>query len=226
MARLGTAVFVCGVLALGYFVLWQLGLAPGSRVTLPPPVALTRTSEITPVVQPVATFAPTPGPVRLSAADNVDRSLAVPPEVGYAVRLKIPSIKVDTVVRQGGIVQDADGNPVWQTLPFVAVHYGDQTSLIGAPGNAVIAGHVVTLSEGNVFRFLYQLDIDDQVQVWDDSQHEHDFHVVDVRLVLPTDASVMAPTPDQTLTLITCGGTFDPAKREFSERLIVTAKPL
>jgi sortase (surface protein transpeptidase) len=47
-------------------------------------------------------------------------------------------------------------------MPFVAVHYGDLTSLIGALGNAVIAGHVLTLNEGNVFRFLYQLEVDDR----------------------------------------------------------------
>jgi LPXTG-site transpeptidase (sortase) family protein len=90
----------------------------------------------------------------------------------------------------------------------------------------VIAGHVVTLSEGNVFRFLYQLDLDDRIQVWDDHAYERDYHVVDVRLVPPTDTSVMDSTPDETLTLITCGGTFDPVRREFSERLIVVAKPL
>ena len=108
----------------------------------------------------------------------------------------------------------------------MAVHYGDLTARIGAPGNAVIAGHVVTLSEGNVFRFLYQLDIDDQIQVWDEHQREFDYHVVDVKLVPPSDTSVMALTPDERLTLIACGGTFDPVKREFSDRLIVTAKPL
>jgi LPXTG-site transpeptidase (sortase) family protein len=84
----------------------------------------------------------------------------------------------------------------------------------------------VTLSEGNVFRSLYKLDIDDQINVWDDNSREHDFHVVDIKLVPPSDTSVMLPTPDETLTLITCGGTFDPVKRQFSERLIVTAKPL
>jgi sortase (surface protein transpeptidase) len=36
----------------------------------------------------------------------------------------------------------------------------------------------------------------------------------------------MDPTPDERLTLITCGGTFDPVKREFSDRLIVVARPL
>jgi LPXTG-site transpeptidase (sortase) family protein len=170
---------------------------------------------------------PTPAPVVLIAPDTADRAQAARlSQAGYAVRLAIPSIKLDTIVKQGGIVYDEDGNATWQTLPFVAVHYGALTALVGAPGNAVIAGHVVTRSEGNVFRFLYQVDIDDEIQVWDQRDHEHDFHVVEVKLVSPADTSVMEPTPDPTLTLITCGGTFDPVKREFSDRLIVTAKPL
>jgi LPXTG-site transpeptidase (sortase) family protein len=262
MARLGTALLVMGMLALGYGGLWQLGLAPGSRVMLPAPVALSPAQPPRPtlsaVQQPRPTLSPAqlpttespidqlPAPAvprrsrpdpfippvqrtlalpRLVAADLVDRQQAAVPESAYAVRLAIPAINLDTVVKQGGIVVDAAGHPTWQTLPFVAVHYGDFTSLIGRPGNAVIAGHVVTLNEGNVFRFLYKLDVDDQIQVWDDRELEHDFRVVDVKLVPPSDTSVMAPTPDQTLTLITCGGSFDPVKREFSDRLVVTAKP-
>ncbi len=242
MARLGNVLIVVGVLVLGYAALWQLGIAPGSRVTLPAPVALQRTpaASPTPVVAPPATptlaptlvpVAPTPVPrlpvAPLPAAPDASdrRALAHLPPPGYAVRLAIPSIKLETEVKQGGIVEDERGQPTWQTLPFVAVHYGDLTALVGAQGNAVIAGHVVTLREGNVFRSLYQLDIDDKIQVWDDKEREHDFHVVDVKLVPPTDISPMDPTPDPTLTLITCGGTFDPVKREFSERLIVTAKP-
>ncbi len=180
----------------------------------------------TPVELPTPAPTPTLEIPREVPADGEDRKQARRPEMGYAVRLAIPAINLDTVVKQAGIVPGADGHPVWQTLPFVAVHYGDLTSLIGAPGNAVIAGHVVTMNEGNVFRFLYKLGIDDQIQVWDDHQHEHDFQVVDIKLVAPSDTSVMAPTPDQTLTLITCGGTFDPIKREFSDRLVVTAKPI
>jgi LPXTG-site transpeptidase (sortase) family protein len=261
MSRFGNALIVIGVLLLGYAGLWQLGLAPGARVTLPPPVALPRTPTSAPLVAAAATplataTIPRPTavdepatalaksvptvPAALAAAaprvpqaplpaapDAADRKLdAQLPAAGYAVRLAIPAINLDTEVQQGGIVQDDHGNPVWQTLPFVAVHYGDLTALVGARGNAVIAGHVVTLREGNVFRFLYQIDLDDEIQVWDDHEREHDFRVVDVKLVPPTDLSPMGPTADRTLTLITCGGTFDPIKREFSDRLIVTAKPL
>lgn len=248
MHRLTNAIIGLGVVLVGVGI-WQLGVLPGSRVAVPTPVALERAAAqraasistptpatLVPTLAPVPAAVPTalPAPAgKIAAAplppapDALDRHLAAQaPPPGYAVRLAIPAIKLDTDVTQAGIVADANGALSWQTLPFVAVHYGDLTSLIGAPGNAVIAGHVVTLREGNVFQFLYQLDLDDRIQVWDNHQLEHDFHVVDIKLVPPSDLSVMDPTPDETLTLITCGGTFDPIAREFSDRLIVTAKPL
>ena len=256
MARLGTALLVVGLLSIGAGGLWSLGLLPGSRTVLPAPVALNRggsgvspaptlTAAAPPVAAPDPTAgapraaaeapapvpapaepAPAPGSRRLVPADALDRATASSAPGGYAVRLAIPAIKLDTAVEQAGIVPDARGVPTWQTLPFVAVHYGDLTSRLGQPGNAVIAGHVVTVSEGNVFRFLYQLDVDDRIDVWDERDRAHHFHVVAVTLVAPSDTSVLAPTADETLTLITCGGTFDPVTREFSDRLIVTAKPL
>src|SRR3954468_6695740 len=163
--RFGNLLIVVGALLLAYAAMWQLGLAPGSRVTLPAPVALQRTptaeSTVAPVAVAVATAtpaAPTPAPARpviaatatplplvhvppLSAApDAADRKQeAQLAPAGYAVRLAIPSIKLDTEVKQGSIVQDANGNSAWETLPFVAVHYGDLTALVGARGNAVIA---------------------------------------------------------------------------------------
>jgi LPXTG-site transpeptidase (sortase) family protein len=169
---------------------------------------------------------PTAAPISLQPADADDRAQQVVAQTGYAVRLAIPSLDLDTPVKQAGVVRDSHGNSVWQTLPFVAVHYGDLTSLIGAKGNAVIAGHVVTLDEGNVFRSLYRIQREDGIMVWDDAGREHDYHAVDVTLVPPSDTSAMEQTPDETLTLITCGGAFDPIKRDFAERLIVTAKPL
>src|SRR5215204_533627 len=157
MARVGSVLIVLGLLAIAYAGLWQFGLAPGSRVSLPSPVALQ----------------PTPIPPLAPVATSTPVQVAPPPSGGYAVRLAIPAIKLDTPVQQGGVVTDADGNPAWETLPFVAVHYGDLTARIGARGNAVIAGHVVTLQEGNVFRFLYQLDFDDTIEVWDEHDTKH-----------------------------------------------------
>jgi LPXTG-site transpeptidase (sortase) family protein len=280
LTRLGNALLVAGLAALALAGAWQLGLVPGSRVTLPAPVALERRPptpaaappvappavappvttarrDAAPVPAPPAVPAPPGGdaraddgarppdtmptandpPIAAAAAgpafpagyrapDSDDRAAdAALPVPGHAVRLAIPSIALDTPVEQAGIVPGPDGQPEWETRPFVAVHYGDLTALVGARGNAVIAGHVVTRFEGNVFRMLYKVDLGDAIQVWDERDHLHAFRVVDVRLVSPTDTSVMAPTTDRTLTLITCGGTFDPLARRFSDRLVVVAKP-
>ncbi len=244
MARVGAMLILLGVLTAGFGASWQLGVLPGSRVVLPAPVALapatpqppTPIALLAPTIAPIPTLAPaatvaptrvpvfTPSAMHLAAADVVERSL---PRGSYAVRLTIPSIQLDTPVEQGGIVADPKGGePEWETRAFVAVHYGDLTARVGQPGNAVIAGHVVTISEGNVFRFLYKVNLGDDIRVWDQADREHAYAVVEVRLVPPSDTSVMNATLDETLTLITCGGTFDPKKREFSDRLIVTAKPV
>jgi LPXTG-site transpeptidase (sortase) family protein len=110
-------------------------------------------------------------------------------------------------------------------VPDIAVHYAALTALVGAPGNAVIAGHVSTRAEGNVFINLYKVELGDEVRVWDQHGAEHVFAVASVKLVPLSDTSVMDETPDPTLTLMTCGGRFDPVRREFSDRLIVMARP-
>lgn len=260
-ARAGSALVAAGVLLMAYAGLWQLGLAPGSHVAIPEPVALRRTAgfvaeaptvappvvperatpvpaRVTPAAEahtPAVSAAPSvrdsdwriPQPAPLVPADREDRIQAAQgPHPGYATRLAIPSIHLDTKVEQGGIQVDSSGQPEWLTLPFVAVHYGDLTALVGAPGNAVIAGHVATLAMGNVFQFLYQVDLGDEVQVWDQRGDLHRFRVASVKLVAPSDTSAMAETAEPTLTLITCGGEFDPVKREFSKRLVVTALPV
>ena len=239
---------VGGLLLAVFGLLWQVGAVPGSRMVLPAPVSLSRPAPVSPptlaavtpvprlpqaeptasaltraTVAPTLAAIPTPGVNHLVAADADERNVSLG---GYAVRLTIPSIKVDTPVEQAGIVEDAQDQPIWETRPFVAVHYGDLTGLLGIPGNAVIAGHVVTISEGNVFRFLYQLEPGDDVHVWDQLDREFDYQVAGVRLVPPSDTSVMQPSADERLTLITCGGEFNPRTREFSARLIVTAVPV
>lgn len=144
----------------------------------------------------------------------------VPP--GQAVKVSIPAIKLSTDVVRAGLVANADGELEWETVPFVAAHYVD-TSYVGGLGNAVISGHVVTRREGNVFRNLYLIELGDTITA-ETAQSSFTYVVNDVKLVPPSAVEVMSPTPDATLTLITCGGEFDPTTRQFSDRLIVTAK--
>jgi len=145
------------------------------------------------------------------------------PSPGVANYLSIPAIGIETSVVTGGAVLNAAGALDWQTLPFVAVHYAPATALVGAPGNAVLAGHVVTVNMGNVFRNLYLVLPGDHVFVRTQDGGTFAYQVSQVRLVAPGAVEVMQPTPDAELTLITCGGTFNQRAGTFSNRLIVRA---
>jgi LPXTG-site transpeptidase (sortase) family protein len=158
----------------------------------------------------------------MEAADAEDRLYwGDRPRPGMANHLEIPSVGIDTDVTEGGVIVNKQGQLEWQTVPFIAVQYRE-TALVGARGNAVISGHVVTISEGNVFRNLYKVNVGDEVDVHTPAG-KFVYTVEDVKLVPPDDISVMQQTKSPTLTLITCGGEFDTKTRSFSDRQIVIA---
>lgn len=144
-----------------------------------------------------------------------------PPPAG-AVGLRIPRINVETRVVAAGVILNSEGDLEWETVPFVAAHYV-QTSLVGTRGNAVISGHVVTRFEGNVFRDLYLLDVGDVIDTFTE-EGRFSYTVEDLKLVPPTAVEVLGPTEEPVLTLVTCGGEFNPRTRQFSERLVVVAR--
>jgi LPXTG-site transpeptidase (sortase) family protein len=234
--RLGTALVFVGLVVLMLVVAWDAGLLPGSRVEIPSPaptaprpaatLAATSVSavRVQPTAEPPAVVSAPPA-VRtapLVAADAAERrEAAASPRPGPAVRLAIDRIGLETDVVQAGVVQRDSGEYEWETVPFVAAHYGGLTAMIGAPGNALIAGHVVTRNEGNVFRDLNQAQLGDRVEVLTEAA-EFVYEVDDVQLVTPDRVEVLAPGESPRLTLLTCGGSFDPIARAFSHRLIVS----
>lgn len=241
LSRLGTLLIAGGLSAFAYAWAWELGLAPGSRVEVPPPIALQRTTERpappaaaaeeqppAAISQPHVLAEPAIDPAIAPAvivpsepADTSDRrEAAARPLPGEATRLTIPSIDLDTEVVQAGLVPTANGEFEWETVPFVAAHYGGFTAHVGALGNAVISGHVVTINEGNVFRNLYLADLGERIYVYTGNAR-FTYEIDDVQLVAPSAVEVVAPADEPRLTLITCGGTFDPRTRLFSDRLIV-----
>jgi sortase A len=86
----------------------------------------------------------------------------------------------------------------------------------GAMGNSVIAGHRDTF-----FRHIHSLKAGDDIYVVRSGRQFH-YLVTAKRVVEPTDLSVLEPTRDGQLTLITCYPTH--AIGPAPERLIVTAK--
>ena len=121
-------------------------------------------------------------------------------------RVLIPKIKLDAIVVEGTSSRQLSEGPG---------HLG-QTAMPGEPGNAVITAHRDTF-----FRHIYELDKGDEITVLRNGQTFR-FAVTSKKVVKPDDVSVLRPTPDAQLTLITCYPTYyiGPAP----ERLVVFSK--
>ncbi len=113
------------------------------------------------------------------------------PGPANALRIRIPAIRVDAPVVQG------DG---WEQLKKgVAQRLG--TANPGEPGNMVLSAHNDIY--GEIFRHLDQLREGDEIILHTLSQ-EYVYRVLYWRIVSPTDVSVMEPTTEPILTLISC----------------------
>jgi len=113
----------------------------------------------------------------------------VPPPRGALVgRVELPRLGVSAIVREG---DDA------ATLRRAVGHIPD-TALPGESGNTALAGHRDTF-----FRGLRHVRTGDRVVVTT-PDGVHEYVVRRTRVVEPTDVSVLAHTPGETLTLVTC----------------------
>lgn len=113
------------------------------------------------------------------------------PASRQAIRIQIPAIDVDAPVVQG------DG---WEQLKKgVGQHIG--TPNPGENGNLVLSGHNDIF--GEVFRDLDRLQPGDKVILFS-NQRRYTYIIVGTRMVEPTAVEVMDPTPNATVTLISC----------------------
>ena len=96
----------------------------------------------------------------------------------------------------------------------------------GEPGPAVIAAHVDSRDGPAVFFRLRELTPGDAVLVPRSDGSTVTFRVTGVerypKNAFPTQ-KVHGPTPDRALRLITCGGSFDAAKRSYRDNVVVYA---
>jgi LPXTG-site transpeptidase (sortase) family protein len=140
-------------------------------------------------------------------------------------RLVIPSIGVDAPVLEKGL-----GPDLVMEAPddaWTVAWYGF-TALPGGGGNAVLSGHVDYAGVGPaVFWDLRRLAAGDVVEVMADDGTAYRYRVTQVDVFgstsIPMD-QVLAQTGADMVTIITCAGTFDPATREYDQRLVVRAE--
>jgi LPXTG-site transpeptidase (sortase) family protein len=121
-------------------------------------------------------------------------------------RIRVPKIGMDAIVVEGASVKELSEGP----------GHMRETAEPGETGNAVITGHRDTF-----FRHIYELTKGDQIQVQRNGRN-FTYEVTSQKIVKPEDISVINPTMDSRLTLITCYPTYyiGPAPK----RLVVFSK--
>lgn len=246
--RIGTAVFVLGVLILlavaalyayGEYerLLFERQLADlGPVLVLDPPLPTitgatgapaTETPEPTalPTATPSASSTPDLNPTTLPPADTATpvpspsataTQTPVPPNPQPAQRIMSPAIGLDAPVAESAVV-----NGQWVVPKFAAGHL-QGTAQPGGPGNAVFAGHVSSISSGDVFADIGKLKLGDAITIRTKAG-DLLYSVIRSYVVRNDDLTVTQDFGDERATLITCTGVWLPLQRDFSHRLVIVA---
>jgi LPXTG-site transpeptidase (sortase) family protein len=162
---------------------------------------------VAPTLAPVPPAAPTPAP-----------------SMAPVVRIKAPSIGVDAPI----ITRGLDRAGIMEDPPDpVSVVWYDFSAQPGYTGNVVLAGHVDYHNYGPaVFWDLRKLTVGDRLQVALQDGSSYTYQVASLAYYDAATAPVgeiVGSTPTETLTLITCGGTFNRRAGDYDKRLVVRA---
>lgn len=199
-----------GSSALGLFMIHQ---SLGDATTLPPQPAAAHA----PAAQPSGSALPAPRPARSV------RPIVTPD--AHPIRLSIPAIGVNAPFTP----LDLDANGVLNAPP------PDDTNLVGwykggtVPGNrgpALVLGHVDTKTAPAVFWGLSTLTAGTTVDIARDDGVTATFTVDSAEAFSKgdfPDARVYGDTSDAQLRLITCGGSYDRKKKDYTANVVVFA---
>lgn len=137
------------------------------------------------------------------------------------VSMHIAKATVDAQVETIEIVNGVMQNP---TGPWVVSWY-KQTARLGEIGNVVIAGHVDYWDVGpSVFYNLKDLGAGDAIELAGDDGQVYAYAVDWDKLFDVLNApieEIVGTTPNESLTIITCGGEFDYATGHYLQRRVV-----
>lgn len=172
----------------------------------------------------------TPGPLAIGAVPvhtgpteavaSAERGHAAPP-----IRIRIPAIGLDQPLIGLGVQQDGHlGVPPDPSQ----IGWWSDGPRPGGPGATVVVGHVDSTTGPGAFHGLSTLRPGDEVILARDDRTSVTFIVQALRQyekdTLP-DSQVYATTGPPALRLITCSGTYDRARGEYRDNLVVYAAP-
>jgi LPXTG-site transpeptidase (sortase) family protein len=154
-----------------------------------------------------------------------DVAPAEPTATSQVVRIEVPGLAIDAPVVSLGVL--ADGVMESPHTP-TDVGWYRFSARPGTTGNAVFAGHVDYANYGPaVFYRLRELKFGDLVRVELADGSSLAYSVVSTQVFDADNAPVqeiVGPTPNETITLITCTGVFDRNVLEYNKRLVVKAE--
>jgi LPXTG-site transpeptidase (sortase) family protein len=185
--------------------------APTQKVNL---TATPRRVLVPPVARAALTVTPRPGP---APPPPTPESPPLPLEYSQPTWITIPKINVSVDVTPVRVQDGVYDVPLWD------VGHHEDSPNPGAPGNAVMNGHLETISAGHVFARLKDLRTGDAVYTYAGAERLT-WSVRETSTVPNTDRTFLGPTSDRRLTLYTCTGTFTPISRDYSHRLVVVAE--
>ncbi|MFE0462980.1 class F sortase, partial [Kitasatospora sp. NPDC058965] len=141
------------------------------------------------------------------------------------VRLRIPRIGVDTAVTD--VQVESDGHLAAPATPE-AVGWWSNGPAPGGAGNAILVGHVDSLTGPAVFAGLSELRPGDSIEVAEADGATVTFAVQALRGFTKDDFPddlVYGPSAVPGLRLITCGGAYDRDAHAYLSNLVVFAAP-
>ncbi len=140
------------------------------------------------------------------------------------VKLMIPALGVEAAVEAVG--DDPDGAMSTPTHPDNVAWYQPGAGM-GVPGNVVFAAHVNWDGRLRPFGLLHRLEMGDAIQVVDEQGRGFEYVVESSQWFRAEGApleEIFAQPGEPVVTLITCGGEYVAATREYLDRLVVRAK--
>lgn len=174
-------------------------------------------------VAPIATTSTTaPASTTTTSAVPTTSAPPAPPPVPVPTRIRVPAIGLDTRIVPVGLRLDGQ----MEVPPAADVGWYRLGPAPGAAGSAVLAAHVDQRGQRGAFFDLRSLPVGAEVLV--DAEGGTRRFVVTAREQVAKDAVQLdryftgdGPTR---VTLITCGGAFDPGDRRYADNVIVTAE--
>jgi LPXTG-site transpeptidase (sortase) family protein len=142
------------------------------------------------------------------------------------VTISFPSIGVDgSPVDPVGI----EPNGEMEVPPARRVGWYQYGARPGQAGSTVLAAHIAADGVDGVFRHLADVEVGDRFEVTMDDGTTVAYEIVELaqydKTELPFDR-VFARDGDSTVTLVTCGGSFQPSERSYQDNVVAYAAPI